>query len=179
MMTATVTTRMRPETAEVEHGVFKLLIVLKGLNGTLELVGGAALLFLQTGAIMAWIEVLTKHELSEDPNDLLAQLLTHWASSFGHDRQMFVAGYLLFHGVAKTILVTLLLLGKNWAYPVAIMFFLSFVAYAALRLSHAWSWPLAGLLVLDLATTWLTAEEWKKKRVRAAKSRLTATFLRT
>jgi uncharacterized membrane protein len=53
MMTATVTTRMRPETAEVEHGVFKLLIVLKGLNGTLELVGGAALLFLQTGAIMA------------------------------------------------------------------------------------------------------------------------------
>jgi uncharacterized membrane protein len=168
-MTATATTHMRPETAEVEHGAFKLLIAMKGLNGTLELVGGAALLLLQTGAITAWVQILTKHELSEDPHDLLARLLTHSAMSFGHDRQMFVAGYLLFHGIAKTFLVTLLVLGKTWAYPIAMVFLLSFVALAALRLSHVWSWPLAGFLVLDLATTWLTAKVWKKKRVSAAK----------
>jgi hypothetical protein len=37
--------------------------------------------------------LLTKRELSEDPRDLLARLLSHRAMSFGHDRQMFVAGY--------------------------------------------------------------------------------------
>ena len=40
--------------------------------------------------------LLTKRELSEDPRDLLARLLSHRAMSFGHDRQMFVADYLLF-----------------------------------------------------------------------------------
>jgi hypothetical protein len=31
MMTVTANTRMRPETTEVEHDVFRLLILLKGL----------------------------------------------------------------------------------------------------------------------------------------------------
>jgi uncharacterized membrane protein len=120
--------------------------------------------------------LLTKRELSEDPRDLLARLLSHRAMSFGHDRQMFVAGYLLFHGIAKTLLVSLLLLGKHWAYPVAMVFFLSFVAYSALRLSHASSWPLASFLVLDLATTWLTAKEWKKSEFQRENTHRKATF---
>jgi uncharacterized membrane protein len=96
--------------------------------------------------------------------------------SFGHDRQMFVAGYLLFHGIAKTLLVTLLWLGQPWAYPVVMVFFLSFVVCAALRLSHAWSWPLASFLVLDLATTWLTAKELKKSEFQRENSHRKATF---
>jgi uncharacterized membrane protein len=73
--------------------VFRPLVLLKGLNGLLELGGGAAFLFLQTGMITVWVEILTKHELWEDPHDLLARPLTHWATSLGHDRHMFVAGY--------------------------------------------------------------------------------------
>ncbi len=164
MTTATAPMPISSEAAKIEHGAFRLLMILKGLNGFLELVGGVALLCLQAGVITAWVTILTSHELSEDPHDPLARLLVSWAMSFGQSRQMFVAGYLLFHGVVKTLLVTLLLLGQTWAYPIAIVFFLSFVAYAALRLSHIWSWPLAGLLILDLATAALTAKEWQKKR---------------
>ncbi len=36
MMTATANICMRPETIEVEHDVFRRLILLKGLNGILE-----------------------------------------------------------------------------------------------------------------------------------------------
>jgi uncharacterized membrane protein len=67
----------------------------------------------------------------------------------------------LLHGIAKIILVTFLLLGRTWAYPVAIFLFSTFLAYAGYRLSLKWSWPLVALVVLDLITIWLVAREWR------------------
>jgi uncharacterized membrane protein len=74
---------------------------------------------------------------------------------------MFIATYLLFHGIAKVTLATFLLMGRSWAYPAALTFFLVFVAYAMYRLWRAWSWSLAGVVVLDLITIGLVAREWR------------------
>lgn len=126
--------------------------------------GGTALLFARAGAIAALAAALTSRELSEDPHDLVANLLRRWATGFGHGAQMFAAAYLLFHGVAKVTLATFLLLGKSWAYPVAIVFFSTFVAYAVFRLSLGWTWTLSALVLLDLATIYLVAREWRAAR---------------
>ena len=147
--------------SKLMHRIFDVVVVLKGLDGVLEIIGGIALLFVQTGVIVALATALTAHELSEDPHDFVANLLTHWAASFGHSTQMFIAAYLLFHGIAKVTLATFLLMGKSWAYPAALTFFLVFVAYAVYRLSRGWSWPLAGVIVLDLVTIGLVAREWR------------------
>jgi uncharacterized membrane protein len=62
--------------------------------------------------------------------------------------------------LAKVVLATSLLMGKSWAYPVALAFFSIFVAYAGFRLHLGWSWPVAVIIVLDLFTIALVAREW-------------------
>ena len=142
------------------HRLFHIVIILKGLDGILEIAGGVALLFVKTGAIAVLVAALTARELSEDPHDLIATHLRELAAAFGQKAQEFAVVYLLFHGVAKVTLATSLLMGKSWAYPVALAFFSLFVSYATFRLYLTWSWPVAGLIVLDLITIVLVAREW-------------------
>lgn len=143
------------------HRLFDVVVILKGLDGGLEIIGGTALLLVRAGAIMVLVDALTARELSEDPGDLIANLLRQWAAGFGHSAQMFAAAYLPFHGFAKVTLATFLLMGKTWAYPVALTFFSIFVVYAGFRLSLGWTWVLAALIGLDLVTIWLVAREWR------------------
>jgi uncharacterized membrane protein len=59
---------------------FKIGLVLKGLDGILEIAGGILLLFLGPHAIEHIARTLTAHELSEDPHDLIARYILHTAS---------------------------------------------------------------------------------------------------
>jgi uncharacterized membrane protein len=148
------------ETGKLQHRAFDIVVLLKGLNGVLELFGGFALIFISNAEILGWAFMITRNEISEDPNDFLANSLLHWAESFGRDSRLFVAFYLLFHGVAKISLATMLMRGASWAYPAAMTFFSVFIAYSAYRLSLGWSLPLAGFVLLDALTVWLIGREW-------------------
>jgi uncharacterized membrane protein len=154
----------RSEAARLTHGVFDVVVFLKGLNGLLELAGGAALIFTSGDAINRLVHRLTAQELSVDPGDFIANLLLHWAQGFGHDAQSLAIFYLLFHGVVKTSLAALLLIGKTWAYPVAVVFFTLFVAYLLFRLSRDWSWPISGLVAFDILTITVILLDWRAKR---------------
>ena len=59
--------------------VFEVGIVLKCLNGLLELVGGVLLLIVSPAAIKGVVRTLTEGELYEDPHDLIASRLLHAA----------------------------------------------------------------------------------------------------
>jgi len=136
-------------------------VVLKGVDGVVETVAGIVLVFVRTGFIYMIVTALTAKELSEDPDDLLAKLLQHWAAAFSQKAQSFAAAYLVLHGIAKAVLAGSLLLGKRWAYPVAIAFLSVFIAYAGHRLASGWSWILAAAIVVDLLTVWFIAREWR------------------
>jgi len=58
---------------------FAVGIILKGLDGILEVVGGLLLLVVSPEAIDRLSRFLTQHELSEDPHDFLATHLLHAA----------------------------------------------------------------------------------------------------
>ena len=64
---------------------FHVVVTLKGLYGAIETIVGAGLLFIQTGAIIAFFNDLVAPELVEDPNDTLAALVVHWANNLSHD----------------------------------------------------------------------------------------------
>ncbi len=51
---------------------FHVSLLLKGLDGTLELIGGVLLLVVSSSRLDSLIQFLTQHELSEDPKDLIA-----------------------------------------------------------------------------------------------------------
>ena len=150
-----------PAKMSAQHKLFDVVVVLKGLNGVLELIGGAALALIPSAEIVTLVDYLTRTELSKDPGDLIANGLTHWAANFGQGAQLFVAMYLLFHGVAKVTLATLLLKGQKIAYPIALVFFSAFVLYALHRLSLHWSWVLAAFTALDVFTIAVIAREWR------------------
>jgi hypothetical protein len=62
---------------------FKVGLVLKGLDGVLEVAGGILLLLISPHAIEHLVHSLTAHELSEDAHDLVARLLLHTTARLG------------------------------------------------------------------------------------------------
>jgi uncharacterized membrane protein len=153
---------------------FKIGLVLKGLDGILEVVGGILLLFLSPNAIEHLVRVLTAHELSEDPHDLIARYLLHTTAHLSHGTTVFGAIYLLSHGIAKIVLVALVLKDKLWAYPWLIALLLAFIAYQLYRITVVhFSAGLTALTVFDAFLVWLTWREYRAKR--AHQHRATAT----
>ena len=58
---------------------FEVGIILKGLDGMLEVIGGLLLLVVSPATIDRIVTSLTQHELSEDPHDFLATHLLRTA----------------------------------------------------------------------------------------------------
>ena len=144
---------------------FKIGLILKGLDGILEVVGGLLLLFLSPAAIEHIVRTLTAHELSEDPHDLIARYLLHSTSHLSAGITLFGAIYLLSHGAAKIVLVGLVLRDKLWAYPWLIVLLLAFIGYQIYRIAWVhFSVGLTALTIFDAALVWLTWREYRSKR---------------
>ncbi len=143
---------------------FAVGIILKGLDGVLEVVGGLLLLVVSPTTIDQLSRFLTQHELSEDPHDFLATHLLHAAGSLTGSSLEFGAAYLLLHGAVKIVLVAALLRDKIWAYPWMVAFLIVFIVYQVYRMTFAFSAGLLGLTVFDLLVVWLTYREYGKQR---------------
>src|SRR4051794_30020984 len=147
---------------------FQIGIVLKGLDGALEVVGGALLLVASPTTINRIVVALTQHELSEDPNDWIATHLLRLSHGLTGSSVRFAAAYLLLHGIVKVVLVAALLRNQLWAYPWTIAFLLAFIAYQLYRIVLRPTPGLIALTVFDAAVVWLTWREYRKQRAPAA-----------
>jgi uncharacterized membrane protein len=143
---------------------FEVGIILKGLNGLAELVGGLLLLFATPGSIRRLAVVLTQGELSEDPHDIIARYLLHTASGLTGSAVRFGAVYLLLHGAVKVVLVIALLLNKLWAYPCMIVVLLIFIGYQLYRIALQPSADLVLLTAFDVVIVALTWREYHRQR---------------
>jgi uncharacterized membrane protein len=143
------------------HVAFEIGVILKGLNGLVELIGGILLLMFQPSAIQDFIIRLTHKELTEDPTDFIATHLRIAAQELSVHAKTFAAIYLLSHGVIKAVLVYALIKDKLWAFPIAIAVFSAFGAYQIYRYFVEPSGMLIALTVLDIAVILLTSAEWR------------------
>ena len=144
------------------HVAFEIGVILKGLNGLLELIGGVLLLVFPPSAIQRVVVGLTHNELSRDPNDFIATHLRAAAEHLSVGGQLFAAIYLLAHGVIKAVLVYALIKDKLWAFPWAIGVFGAFGIYQMYRyVVHPSGWLIA-LTVLDVFVILLTWAEWQR-----------------
>jgi uncharacterized membrane protein len=149
--------------ADLLDRTFNVALILKGLDGFLELVGGILLLVISPEAINRLAHSLTQHELSRDPHDFLAHRLLHLTANL-HHTQTFGAVYLLTHGLVKIVIVIGLLRREHWAYYVAFVFLGGFVIYQVYRMTYAPSVGLVLLTVFDLFIIWLTWREFQRMR---------------
>ena len=152
---------MKSDWANLPHRAFKLGILVKGLDGLLELVGGSALLLTSRPDIRDAVAVLTRQELIEDPHDFVAQHLLQMTQHLSLGTQNFAGIYLLAHGLVKVAMVVGLLRGVRWAYPAAVVLMTAFIGYQGYRLFHQPSLLLVLLTVIDVTVTGLIVREWR------------------
>jgi uncharacterized membrane protein len=144
--------------------LFRVGILLKGIDGFMELIGGLVLLFLAREFLSRIVALVTAHELSEDPHDLLANALTHTVSLLSADTRRFAGAYLIGHGCIKIVLVAGLWREKRWAYPVALWFLGAFVAYQLYRYAHTHSLVLLAFTALDVFILWAIWRDYRLRR---------------
>jgi uncharacterized membrane protein len=142
---------------------FEVGIILKGLDGLLEVIGGLLLLVVSPATIDRVVTSLTQHELSEDPHDVLATHLLRTAHGLTGSAVLFAAIYLLAHGLVKVILVAALLANQLWAYPWMIVFLGIFIVYQLYRILLRPSVGLTALTIFDAVIAWLTYCEYRKQ----------------
>jgi uncharacterized membrane protein len=151
---------------------FRITLVLKGLDGLLEMIGGVLLLTVSPASIEHVVRFFTAHELANDPHDFIASHLLHSASQLTGSATVYGGIYLLSHGIAKAVLVVLVLKDKLWAYPLLIALLLVFIVYQVYRLSYKLSFGLLFLTVFDLLVVGLTWREYRIKRRMSAQPAL-------
>jgi uncharacterized membrane protein len=143
---------------------FRITVILKGVDGVLELVGGMLLLFASPERVHAVVRWLTQHELAEDPHDRFANLLVEASRHLTGSATLFGALYLLAHGIVKVVLVWAVLRERLWAYPWMIAFLIAFIGFQCYRMSVRFTWSMLALTLLDLLIVALTVREYRIRR---------------
>ena len=151
--------------------LFEIGIILKGLDGLLETIGGLLLLVVTPTTINQLAAALTQHELSEDPHDFIANHLLGYTHALTGSAVTFAAVYLLLHGITKIVLVGALLRNQIWAYPWMIGFLAIFIGYQLYRIVLSPTLGLSALTLFDAFITWLTWREWRKQTTKASLAR--------
>ncbi len=166
-----LTARVLAMISSVLNKSFKMTLFVKGVDGVLQVFGGALLYFLKPDTINHVVVLLTQRELAEDPRDWVALHLVSAVQQLG-DVKIFGAIYLGMHGLLKILLVSSLLRGGLWAYPVMIGYLVLLIGYQLYRysISQAFGWLF--LAVFDAGVAWLV---WRECRL----SRRSAQLVRT
>jgi uncharacterized membrane protein len=142
------------------HRFFVWAVALKGIDGVLELAGGALALLYGAHGVSGVVAFLTQHELAEDPRDLFANFLVRHTEGLGVASVHFAAAYLLVHGLAKVGLAVGLLRGRRGLFPAALAFLGLFFLYQAYRMIIDPSPALAVLMLVDAVILMLVWREY-------------------
>ena len=157
-----------PRREQYLHRFFEISLVAKALFAILEISTGAAAYFVSPALVGRVVGFITRGELTEDPRDLVANILMHWARGLSVGSQHFTALYLFSHGMLKLWLVIGLLRERLWYYPLALVVFAAFIGYQLDRYSFTHSAWLLLLTAVDFVVIGLTWHEMQYlRRLRA------------
>ena len=143
---------------------FFVSLIVKVLDGVVELIGGVLLLVVTPDQIRAAVAAITRGELAEDPHDLLANLLVRYAGELNVSATLFGAVYFLAHGLVKVLLAGAVLRDKIWAYPWLIAFLVAFIGWQGYELVVHFTVGLLLLTLFDAFIVYLTAREYARHK---------------
>jgi len=142
--------------------VFEGGIIIKGISGALEFLGGLLLFFFSPASIHNFIALITQKELLANPNDKIANLLLNSTQHISNGGRTFIIIYLWIHAAIKLIAVIGILKNKLWAYP------FSLISLGALMLYQLYSIifvrvsiGMVLLTIFDVFMLWLISREYK------------------
>jgi uncharacterized membrane protein len=155
--------RSQPSARRTER-LFKAALLVKGVDGAVELVGAVALLLVSGATVRRLVADVLSHDLLGPPDGSLARHFVAGTAEFASGNRTFVVVYVGLHGVVKLALVAALL--RRWlpAYPIAMVVLGAFVVYEVYRATHTGSVLLPFLAVLDIAIIVMIVREYRLLR---------------
>lgn len=153
-----------PGAGKTTHILFIIGVLIKAVDGVLEIIGGILLIFVPPARLRGWIADLTQHELSEGSHDQVASFLYGFGSQISGSAHLFATIYLIVHGIVKVFLVVAMLRRYLWAYPVAIVIFILFIIYQIYRYTNTGGIWLIILSILDAIVILLIWLEFRRLR---------------
>jgi uncharacterized membrane protein len=147
------------KTGAMTERLFRVAVVLKGIDGGVQLIVGVLLLVIPTSVITDVAHVIITRDLLGPPDGWWAVHLQTAAEHFG-DVRGFAVLYLLLHGLIKVCLVFALLRKVRPLYPVAVVVFAVFIVYELVRAAHTHSIALVVFAALDVVVVVLVVREY-------------------
>jgi uncharacterized membrane protein len=138
-------------------------MLVKGVDGVLELIGGLLLAFLPPVAINRAVLFFVEGELKEDPADFVSNLLLHTARN-AIEVKVPASVFLIVHGFVKLLLVAALATNRLWSYPVAILVFAGFTMYQLYQLAQQRSFFLEIATLMDVVVILFVIVEYSYVR---------------
>ena len=148
--------------------LFRIALLLKGIDGAIELVGAIVLLVIPTGSVQNLINDVLAHDLLGPPDGSLARHFVSGTAEFASGNRTFAVVYLGLHGVVKLALVVAMLRRIRPAYPLAAVVLGLFVVYEIYRATQTGSVLLPFLAALDVAIIVLIVREHRRLPRRSA-----------
>lgn len=155
---------MNDSSARVTERLFRIALVVKGIDGAAELIGAVLLMLVSSDLVQRIIGHIVSHDLLGPPDGSLSRHFVVGTHEFASGNRAFAITYLGLHGVLKLALVVALL--RKWlpAYPVAILVLVLFVVYEVYRAVNTHSILLPLLAALDLTIIVLVIREYRLLR---------------
>jgi len=144
--------------------IFKFGIFIKGFDAVWEITSGLFVLLTSKIAINKLFYFLSNKELLEDPNDIFFNFLFKFLENLSHNTQIFIAIYILLHGLLNLFLAIQLYRDKLWAYLATIMVMIIFIFYQIHRIILYHSVVLTAITIFDILFIILIWHEYKCKK---------------
>jgi uncharacterized membrane protein len=159
---------MPPMGADTERaageGLFRAALLLKGLDGGVELLAAVALAVATPALLEGLVRVVLDHHLLGGPQSDLAVRFAAGEERFVGAGRTFVVVYLALHGLVKCALVIAMARRVRPAYPVAAVVLGLFVIYELYRATRTGSVLLPAFAALDVLIIVLIIREYRRMR---------------
>lgn len=145
---------------ETTDNLFKIGLVIKGVDSVFEVIGG--ILLTMPVKMAKYLSVLAEHELYRH-HQVLSGRLDKLAESVTTHASIGEAVYLIIHGLAKVVLILAIYKGKKWGYVGLIGVLSLFSAIEIARGFYAHEILTAALAAFDILMVILIWKEYKAK----------------
>jgi uncharacterized membrane protein len=139
--------------------IFEGGIILKGITGGFEFLGGLFLLFVDPASLHKFLTFITQREVTEDPHDKIAHLILNSSQHFNSGNEAFAIAYLWLHAGIKLIAVIGILRNKLWAYPFSLVTLGLLMLYQVYSIATRFS---VGMLLLTIFDVFILALIWRE-----------------
>ncbi|MGC9602379.1 MAG: DUF2127 domain-containing protein [Minisyncoccia bacterium] len=151
------------------HELFETGVLLKAFNSAWEITGGFLLLANVRGWFPHLFVLLTRAVFLGGHGGLVLNIVNAHVHNLAPGTQLFVAAYLLFHGMMNLFLSYNLYKNHLWAYSFTAVFTSTFLIYQVYRLAHTHSLVLFIVSILDFIFIILTWHEYKHQLAKATR----------